>query len=70
MNAWMEFIKARVTMSRLSQREFADKCGVSEFAISNYFNGKRKPRLEIYEKMLDAVGYEIVLRPKDLITDK
>lgn len=69
MDALMVFIKDRVTMSRWSQREFAEKCGVSEFAISHYFAGKRRPRFEVYEKMLDVLGYEIIIKPKDLITE-
>lgn len=67
MESLMTFIKARVTMSSWTQREFADKCGVTECAISNYFSGKRRPRFDLYEKMLDVLGYEIVIKPKDLI---
>lgn len=67
MDALMEFIKERVN-DKWKQSEFAEKCGVTEAAISRYFNGQRRPRFETYEKMLDVLGYEIVLEPKDLTT--
>lgn len=68
MDALMAFIKDRVTESyKWTQTEFAEKCGVTEAAMSRYFKGQRRPRIETYEKMLDVLGYELVLQPKDLI---
>lgn len=69
MDALMTFIKDRWTEREWSQREFADKCGVTESAMCHYLKGTRRPRFETAEAMLDALGYEIVLKPKDLIID-
>lgn len=67
MDALMTFIKDRVTENKWTQREFAEKCGATEASMSRYLKGQRRPHFENYVKMLDVLGYEIVLRPKDLI---
>ena len=45
----------------ISQRKLADKVGVVEFSISRYETGKVLPQLDIAEKILDALGYKLVI---------
>lgn len=49
---------------RITQKEIAEKTGVTEAAMSRYFNKNRSPRVETAEKMLDACGLEIVIKEK------
>lgn len=44
----------------ISMKALADACGVSSMAISNYESGKRKPDIEIINKLADALDVHVV----------
>ena len=48
----------------ISQRDLARLVGVTEGAISRFLNGEREASFETIDKILDALGLEIVIRPR------
>lgn len=44
----------------MSMKALADACGVSSMAISNYESGKRKPDIEIVNKLAEVLGVHVV----------
>lgn len=40
----------------MSMKDLAEACGVTSMAISNYESGKRKPDMDIINKLADALG--------------
>ena len=45
----------------ITQRELAEKSGLTEVSISRYFNGERSPNIKNAEKMASALGLRIVM---------
>ena len=45
----------------ITQKELAEKSGLTESSISRYFNGERSPVLKNAEKMASALGLRIAL---------
>ena len=45
----------------ITQRELAEKSGLTEVSISRYFNGERSPNIKNAEKMASALGLRIAL---------
>jgi transcriptional regulator with XRE-family HTH domain len=43
----------------MTQRELAEKIGVTEVTISRYINGERKPRIDIIGKIAEVFGVSI-----------
>jgi len=43
----------------ITQRELAQRIGVTEVTISRYLNGERKPRIEIISKIAEVLGVSI-----------
>ena len=50
----------------ISQAEMAKLIGVNQDKISNYESGKISPRVDVYMKYLDALGYTIQITPKKI----
>ena len=50
------------TKAGLSQFELAKKSGVTQAMISLYELEKSEPRVPAFEKILNAMGYELVVR--------
>jgi transcriptional regulator with XRE-family HTH domain len=48
----------------LSQREVSRVTGVDETLISRFMRGLRQPNFETIDQLLDALGLEIVVRPR------
>jgi transcriptional regulator with XRE-family HTH domain len=48
----------------LSQREVSRVTGVDETLVSRFLRGLRQPNFETIDKILDALGLEIVVRPR------
>lgn len=45
----------------MTQRELAEKSGLTEASVSRYFNGERTPNLKNAERMAKAVGLTLIL---------
>ena len=43
----------------ISRKQFALAAGVTERALSNYASGYREPKIDILERMLHIVGYDL-----------
>lgn len=48
-------------LQSITQRELAEKSGITESSISRYFNGERNPNIKNAEKMASALGLRIVM---------
>lgn len=61
--------KDALTASGISQRKLADKMGLkSQQAVFNMLNAKNGMRVDNFVKMMDLLGYEVVVRNK--VTDE
>ena len=48
----------------LTQGQLAIKSYISQGRISIYETGKTEPSVQVFEKILNALGYELVIRRK------
>ena len=48
-------------LQSITQRELAEKSGLTEASISRYFNGERSHNIKNAEKMASALGLRIVM---------
>lgn len=48
----------------IGQRQLAKLSGVDHSAISRILRGKHEPLLETAQKLMDALGYELVIEHK------
>ena len=46
--------------NNMSKKDLADACGLTSMAISNYESGKRKPDMEIINKLAEALGIHVI----------
>lgn len=61
-----EFLARRRKSLRISQRELAGLCGVSEHALVNLERGDGNPTFDLMASIADALGLEISLHPRVL----
>lgn len=47
-----------------TQRQLANKAGVTAQTIAGYENDKINPTVKSFEKILNAMGYELYAKPK------
>lgn len=60
-----EAIREILEIEDLNQRELADKMGVTRQNVSDFLNrGIKSMRYDSFERMVSALGYEIVARKK------
>lgn len=52
-------LKALLEEKHITQRELAEKAGVTEQAMSRYVNGTRTPKVTTYAAMTQALGIGI-----------
>lgn len=70
MNDFKDMLKYLRKQKHLTQRELADKIGISYGAIAMYECGKRMPTLEIEEMLADFFNVSLdVLRGRDTPSD-
>lgn len=60
------FIAERRKSLNINQRDLAQICGISEHALCNLERGSGNPTFDLIEKTLEALGLEILLRPKKM----
>jgi transcriptional regulator with XRE-family HTH domain len=48
----------------LSQREVSRIAGVDETLVSRFMRGQREPCFKTLDQLLDALGLEVVVRPR------
>ena len=56
--------------NNVTQTEMADMLKIGQDKISNYEKGKISPRLDVYLKYLDYLGYSLQIVKKDDKADK
>lgn len=57
----MKQIIAECKAQNMTQRELAERSGVTESSTSRYFNGERTPNIKKVEKMARALGLKLAL---------
>lgn len=57
----MKHIIQECQINQITQRELAEKSGLTEASVSRYFNDERTPNLKNAERMAKAVGLTLVL---------
>lgn len=60
-------IRMAVKDSELKLADIEQRCGIKMANISQICNGKNSPTIKTLEKLLDAIGYEIRIVPKDAV---
>ena len=58
-------IKNIMAEEGITQRELSDMSGISFVTINSLINDRRDARLSSLEMVVEALGYEIVLIPKN-----
>lgn len=48
----------------LTQKQLADRSRIAQSTISAYESGKREPGVDALERLLDAAGFGLTLRPR------
>ena len=51
----------------LSQKQVSSNTGVSEITVWTWEAGKRQPTIENFNKVLNKMGYELQIKPRDTI---
>lgn len=60
-----ETIREILKIEDLNQRKLADKMGVTRQNVSDFLNrGTKSMRYDSFERMISALGYEIIVRKK------
>ena len=58
-----EILREAMFLSNVNQGELAAKCGYkSQSSVSNIFSVQNSMRVDILAKLLDALGYDIIVR--------
>ena len=61
-----QIIKSIMTEKEFSQYTLAEAIGKNQTHVTGYLNrGKNDMRLDIFTKMIEAMGYEVVVRDKE-----
>jgi transcriptional regulator with XRE-family HTH domain len=63
-----ELLKAERQKQNLTQKQLAEKSGISFVSISRFENGTQ-PRLSIITKIFDAMGKRLQIEVKDKASD-
>ena len=53
--------------NKISQKEFAEKIGVKQQAVSRFEKGEIDPRLSFIEKVLQGINSEVIIESKTYI---
>ncbi len=56
MDIFIKRLQMLLDENNMNQKELAHKVGVTEVTISRYMNGERKPRVEIINKIAEALN--------------
>ena len=60
-----EIVKEILHLREWSQSKLAEDIGKSQTNITGYLNrGKKEMRLDVFVKMVEAMGYEVIVRDK------
>lgn len=60
-----EIIKKAMSADKITQKELAEAIGLkSQQAVGNLLNRENGMRLDGFLKMLDVMGYEVIVRKK------
>ena len=66
-----EIVKEILHLRGWSQSKLAEDIGKSQTNITGYLNrGKNEMRLDVFVKMVEAMGYEVIVRDKQGSSEK
>ena len=55
MDAWYDLAKQAMASQGISQELMAERLGVTQGAVGHWLNGKREPKLETINRMLELL---------------
>lgn len=58
MKTWNEAVKAKMQTLDISQERLAELLGVTQGAVGHWLTGRREPKLEVINQILEAVGLQ------------
>lgn len=61
----IEFIRNDLEEKKISRLAFAEMCGYSLSNINNWLTGIHTPKLTVAEDMLNALGYDLIVKKKE-----
>lgn len=61
----IEIIRNGLKEKKISRSEFAEMCGYSLSNIHNWLTGVCAPKLTVAEDMLNALGYDLIVKKKE-----
>ena len=61
----IEIIRNELKEKKISRAAFADMCGYSVSNVHNWLTGVTMPKLSVAEDMLNALGYDLIVRKKE-----
>lgn len=61
-----ELYRIRNYELQISQKELSKKCGVSQEVISRLESGTHSTTLRLMCKILNSIGYELVIKKKEI----
>lgn len=59
MHRLVKFVFFRMEAEGISRKQFSLAAGVKERTLSNYASGYREPKMDILERMLHILGYDL-----------
>lgn len=61
----IDLIRSELEERKITRAEFADMCGYSLSNMHNWLTGVTMPKLSVAEDMLNALGYDLIVRKKE-----
>jgi len=61
MTITMKRIKREITTQQISQKQLAERIGVSPVTVCRWMNGTRQPDIDEVEKMVLALGLHLLI---------
>lgn len=62
----LEAIKEIIKIKGVTQRDLAKQIGASESSVSKWLKGTRHPNIEEVEKILNALGCNVIIKRKTM----
>lgn len=64
---YITFLKNECRKQGINQKILAQKSGSTEASISRYFSQERIPHVCNLERMLNALGYELTIKEREVM---
>lgn len=66
MTKWGQIVRDLMAEKRMSQRQLSDVSGVSRSKLKRFFRGENQLRMDVLERVLHTLGYEVEIFKLDV----